>query len=914
MVQEGNTPRRTSATIYQIALQPGQNILSMELSKNFLPNEAEAKWYPHWLEKGYFNSTPDSREAYTIVIPPPNVTGVLHMGHCLNNTIQDILIRHARMHGKNACWVPGTDHASIATEAKVVGMLRERGIAKSSLTREVFLGFAWEWKEKYGGIILQQLKKLGCSLDWNRTSFTMDADYYKSVIKVFVDLHNKGLIYRGKRMVNWDPVSLTALSDEEVIFKEVDSKLYYVTYKLNDNSGNGITVATTRPETILGDIAICVNPTDERYLHLVGKKVLVPIINRTIPVIADEYVTADFGTGALKITPAHDKNDNMLGIKHNLKVIDTLDASGKFTVEDLLEENPSELVLSYNGVDRFALRKKIVEDISALGLLEKTEDYKGQVGTSERTGEVIEHRLSLQWFIDMHQFIKRNPETLTAVTDDTIQFHPAKAKNTYTHWIENIKDWCISRQLWWGQQIPAWYDELGNVYVAESLEELHISNPETVNLQLTRDEDVLDTWFSAWLWPMEVFKGISHPGNDEVSYYYPSTTLVTGQDIIFFWVARMIMAGYEYAGKPPFKDVYFTGMVRDKLGRKMSKQLGNSPDLLALIDQYGADAVRFGILVSSPAGNDLMFDESALEQGRNFNNKLWNALKLVKMWQARQAQIVTNDDKLNAHNFATDWFANRLNQVKTEVDLLMQQFRLSEALKTIYSLIWDDFCSWYLEWVKPGFEQPIEAAVYNKTVLFFEELMQLIHPFLPFVSEEIYHLLKEQPTDLCVTQYEIPKATDTVVLQQGELLKQVISALRDARNKNQLKPKDTIQLHIQTATIKSFEAIENIIAKQVNAAALFYTNNIISNSIVVAVEKNKFYIESEQKLDSIILKTDLLKDLEHQQGFLASVQKKLGNERFVQNAKPEVIELERKKLADAEARIKTIEESLAGLN
>ena len=914
MVQEGNTPRRTSATIYQIALQPGQNILSMELSKNFLPNEAEAKWYPHWLEKGYFNSIPDSREAYTIVIPPPNVTGVLHMGHCLNNTIQDILIRRARMHGKNACWVPGTDHASIATEAKVVGMLRERGIAKSSLTREVFLGFAWEWKEKYGGIILQQLKKLGCSLDWNRTSFTMDADYYKSVIKVFVDLHNKGLIYREKRMVNWDPVSLTALSDEEVIFKEVDSKLYYVTYKLNDNSGNGITVATTRPETILGDIAICVNPTDERYLHLVGKKVLVPIINRIIPVIADEYVTTDFGTGALKITPAHDKNDNMLGIKHNLKVIDTLDASGKFTVENLLEENPSELVLSYNGVDRFALRKKIVEDISALGLLEKTEDYKGQVGTSERTGEVIEHRLSLQWFIDMQQFIKNNPETLTAVTDDTIQFHPAKAKNTYTHWIENIKDWCISRQLWWGQQIPAWYDELGNVYVAESLEELHISNPETVNLQLTQDEDVLDTWFSAWLWPMEVFKGISHPGNDEVSYYYPSTTLVTGQDIIFFWVARMIMAGYEYAGKPPFKDVYFTGMVRDKLGRKMSKQLGNSPDLLALIDQYGADAVRFGILVSSPAGNDLMFDESALEQGRNFNNKLWNALKLVKMWEARQSQIATNDDKLNAHNFATDWFANRLNQVKTEVDLLMQQFRLSEALKTIYSLIWDDFCSWYLEWVKPGFEQPIEAAVYNKTVLFFGELMQLIHPFMPFVSEEIYHLLKEQPTDLCVTQYEIPKATDTVVLQQGELLKQVISALRDARNKNQLKPKDTIQLHIQTAAIKSFEAIENIIARQVNAAALFYTNDIISNSIVVAVEKNKFYIESEQKLDSIILKTDLLKDLEHQQGFLTSVQKKLGNERFVQNAKPEVIELERKKLADAEARIKTIEESLAGLN
>jgi valyl-tRNA synthetase len=670
-------------------------------------------------------------------------------------------------------------------------------------------------------------------------------------------------------------------------------------------------VATTRPETILGDIAICVNPTDERYIHLIGKKVLVPIINRFIPVIADEYVTTDFGTGALKITPAHDKNDNMLGIKHNLQVIDTLDASGKFTVENLLDENPSELVLSYNGVDRFALRKKIVEDISALGLLEKTEDYKGQVGTSERTGAVIEHRLSLQWFIDMQQFIKRNPATLTAVTDDTIQFHPAKAKNTYTHWLENIKDWCISRQLWWGQQIPAWYDEEGNVYVAESLEELHLSNPETVNLRLTQDEDVLDTWFSSWLWPMEVFKGISHPGNDDVAYYYPSTTLVTGQDIIFFWVARMIMAGYEYAGKPPFKDVYFTGMVRDKLGRKMSKQLGNSPDLLALIDQYGADAVRFGIMVSSPAGNDLMFDEAALEQGRNFNNKLWNALKLVKIWEARQSP---DDNKSSAHNFATDWFANRLNQVRSEVDSLMHQFRLSEALKTIYSLIWDDFCSWYLEWVKPGFEQPIDTTVYNKTVLFFEELMQLIHPFMPFVSEEIYHLLKEQSTDLCVTQYKIPQPANTVMLQQGELLKQVISALRDARNKNQLKPKETIQLHIQTAEASSFEAIENLIAKQVNAAAIFYTNDTVSNSIVVAVEKNKFYIESEQKLDSITLKTDLLKDLRHQHGFLASVQKKLSNERFVQNAKPEVIELERKKLADAEARIKTIEESLAGLN
>ena len=932
----------------------------MELSKNFIPGEAEAKWYAHWLDKGYFNSTPDEREAYTIVMPPPNVTGVLHMGHCLNNTIQDILIRRARMQGKNACWIPGTDHAAIATETKVVTMLRERGIAKSSLTREEFLAYAWEWKEKYGGIILQQLKKLGCSLDWNRTSFTMDKDYYQSVLKVFVDLHGKGLIYRGKRMVNWDPVSLTALSDEEVIFKDVDSKLYYITYKLATSNNapsadkvDSVTVATTRPETILGDIAICVNPTDERYRNLVGKQVIVPIINRVIPIIADEYVTMDFGTGALKITPAHDKNDNMLGIKHNLKVIDTLDASGKFSAENLMEDNPSKLVLSYVGVDRFALRKKIVEDINALQLLEKTEDYKGQVGTSERSGAVIEHRLSLQWFIDMQQFITNNPEILSAVSDDTIAFHPAKLKNTYNHWLTNIKDWCISRQLWWGQQIPAWYDEAGNVYVAESLEALHAKQPETIGLQLMQDEDVLDTWFSSWLWPIEVFKGISNPGNADAIYYYPTTTLVTGQDILFFWVARMIMSGYEYTGKPPFKDVYFTGMVRDKLGRKMSKQLGNSPDLLALIDQYGADAVRFGSMVSSPAGNDLMFDEAALEQGRNFNNKLWNALKLVKMWEGRieltddsieltgDSSKLTDDSSFrtvnyqqstnnftsaddsssqtinyqqSTNNFAIDWFTNRMNQVKNEVEILMQQFRLSEALKTMYSLIWDDFCSWYLEWVKPGFEQPIEAAVYNNTVSFFEELMQLLHPFMPFVSEEIYHLLKVQSVDLCTTQLEKTAAADAKILQQGELLKQVISALRDARNKNQVKPKETIRLHIQTHNAESFNAIENIISKQVNAVAIFYTNETIGNSIVVAVEKNKFYIESEQKLDSVALKTDLLKDLEHQQGFLASVQKKLQNEKFVQNAKPAILAMEQKKAADATARIKTIEESLAGLN
>jgi len=901
----------------------------MELSKNFEPSLVDSKWYEHWLQKDYFSSKPDGREPFTVVIPPPNVTGVLHMGHCLNNTIQDILVRRARMQGKNACWVPGTDHASIATEAKVVGMLRERGIAKSSLTRDEFLGYAWEWKEKYGGIILQQLKKIGCSLDWKRTSFTMDADYYKSVIDIFIKLHEDGIIYRGLRMVNWDPVGKTALSDEEVIFKDIDSKLYYVKYPLAEApSGDGgfIMVATTRPETILGDVAICVNPNDERYKAWIGKEVIVPIINRKVPIIADEYVDAEFGTGALKITPAHDKNDNEIGRKHNLKTIDTLDAEGKFDDRALRDENPSELILSYVGMDRFVLRKKIAEDIAALGLIEKIEDYKGQVGTSERTGAVIESRLSLQWFMDMKKFIAKNPETLSAVMSDEITFHPAKTKNTYKHWLENIKDWCISRQLWWGQRIPAWYDAKGNVFVAKTAEEA-LAKAQSFNADLTlndlfQDEDVLDTWFSSWLWPIEVFKGISNPDNEEINYYYPTTTLVTGQDIIFFWVARMIMAGYEFKHKLPFKDVYFTGMVRDKQGRKMSKQLGNSPDLLGLIDQYGADAVRFGIMIASPAGNDLLFDESSLEQGRNFNNKLWNALKLVKMWEGRQdseLSVVSSEDIPSTHHspltthFATSWFSSRLNQVKTEVEGLMEQYKLSEALKTIYSLVWDDFCSWYLEWVKPGFEQPISKEVYEKTVRFFEELMQLIHPFMPFVSEEIYHLLKEQKDDLCVKVNQPIGVIDVDTLQQGELLKQVITSLRDARVKNQIKPKETIKLHIQTADTANYQAIESILTKQINAATITFTDNTVANTIVVAVERDKFYIESEKELDTTALKQELLKDLAHQQGFLESVLKKLGNERFVQNARPEVIELERKKQADAEARIKTIEESLANI-
>jgi valyl-tRNA synthetase len=884
----------------------------MELSKNFEPQLAYDKWYQHWLAKGYFNSTPDEREPYTIVIPPPNVTGVLHMGHCLNNTVQDILIRRARMQGKNACWVPGTDHASIATEAKVVGMLRERGIAKSSLSRDEFLSYAWEWKEKYGGIILQQLKKLGCSLDWNRTSFTMDDDYYTSVIKVFIDLYNKGLIYRGKRMVNWDPVGQTALSDEEVIFKEVDSKLYYVTYPLVNGEGT-ITVATTRPETILGDVAICVNPADERYTAWVGKEVIVPIINRKIPIIADEYVDAEFGTGALKITPAHDKNDNMLGLKHQLKAIDTLDLSGKFTTAELLAENPSSQVLSYEGMDRFELRKKIAADIEALGQIVKVEDYKGQVGTSERTGAVIESKLSLQWFVDMKQFLDKNPQVLEDVLNDTIQFHPEKLKNTYRHWLSNIKDWCISRQLWWGQRIPAWYDEQGNYVVAATEAEAHQQYEAKYQQKassLHQDEDVLDTWFSSWLWPMEVFKGISNPGNPEANYYYPSTTLVTGQDIIFFWVARMIMAGYEYEGKKPFKDVYFTGMVRDKQGRKMSKQLGNSPDLLGLIDKYGADAVRFGILIASPAGNDLLFDESALEQGRNFNNKLWNALKLVKMWEGRQD---TNNKQPATDNFALIWFENRLNEVKLEVEGLMNQFRLSEALKTIYSLIWDDFCSWYLEWVKPGFEQPISAAVYQKTVYFFEELLQLLHPIMPIITEEIYHQLQERQDDICVKLITPASASNPALLKQGELLKQVITTLREARVKNQIKPKDSITLHIQTAVAENYRTIEDVLKKQVNAAQIIYTQETVANAIVVAIESEKFFIASEKEIDTAALKAELIKDLAYQKGFLDSVMKKLGNERFVANAKPEVIAIERKKQADAEARIKTIEESLANL-
>ena len=885
----------------------------MELTKNFEPQAVEDKWYKHWLSQRYFNSKPDGRPAFTVVIPPPNVTGVLHMGHTLNETVQDILVRKARMSGFNACWVPGSDHASIATEAKVVGMLKEKGIDKNSLSREEFLKYAFEWKDKYGGIIYNQIERLGCSVDWDRTTFTMDDHYYKAVIKVFIDLYRKGLIYRGARMINWDSAAKTALSDEEVEYKDLTGKLYHLRYKLDFAKEEYISIATQRPETIMGDTAICVNPNDERYAHLKGAYAFVPLINRRIPIIFDEYVDLEFGTGALKVTPAHDINDYNLGLRHHLEVVNTINEDGTMSAAAQI----------YVGEDRFVARKKIIRELEEKGFLTKEEEYSTRLGYSQRTGVVVEPRISTQWFVKMAALAQ---PALKAVVDGDIKIHPGdKFLATYKYWLENVKDWCISRQLWWGQQIPAWYDEHGNLFVAETalqaasskLQGEGINDPDTAQLEacslkLTQDADVLDTWFSSWLWPSQVFKGITEPGNEEVKYYYPTSVLVTGQDIIFFWVARMVMAGMEYEKQIPFKDVYFTGMVRDKLGRKMSKSLGNSPDLLDLIDKYGADAVRFGIMVSSPAGNDLMFDENSLEQGRNFNNKIWNALKLLKMWEGRQLTI--SNGQLAESNFAIDWFENRLNKVRTDVDALMKQFRLSEALKTIYSLIWDDFCSWYLEWIKPGFEQPIDAHVYKKTVYYFEELMQLLHPYMPFVTEEIYHLLKEQKDDLCVKQFATIKEVNQQILSQGELLKQVITTIRDGRNKNQVKPKDTIKLFIETDTKERYTSIEGILCKQVNAIEFSFTTDAITNTIVVAVEKDKFYIKTEKELDTSTLKDDLLKDLEHQKGFLASVEKKLGNERFVQNAKPDILAMEQKKKADAEARIKTIEESLSTIS
>jgi len=905
-------PAHPSSTLLNFAAQIF--ILQMELSKNYDPALIEEKWNRHWREKGYFKSNPnESKKAFTVVIPPPNVTGVLHMGHTLNETVQDILVRRARMSGFNACWVPGSDHASIATEARVVNMLKEKGIDKNSLTREEFLKYAYEWKDKYGGIIYSQIEKLGCSVDWDRVTFTMDDHYYKAVIKVFVELYNKGLIYRGARMINWDPSAKTALSDEEVEYREVTGKLYYVKYKIVDSrqsavgsSDDFIAIATQRPETIMGDTAVCVNPNDDRYAHLKGKKVIVPLVNREVPIIFDEYVDKEFGTGALKITPAHDINDYNIGLKYNLPIIDTLNEDGTL----------SEAAEAFVGLDRFEARKKAVEKLKADGLLIKEEDYQTRMGFSQRTNAVVEPRISTQWFVKMKELAQ---PALDAVLKGEIKIHPEERfLNTYKYWLENVKDWCISRQLWWGQRIPAWYDANGNVYVAENKEAairqwsmVNGQNENTIHHSpfTTHDEDVLDTWFSSWLWPIEVFNGITEHDNKDFNYYYPTSVLVTGQDIIFFWVARMIMAGYEFKNQKPFSDVYFTGMVRDKQGRKMSKSLGNSPDLLELIDKYGADAVRFGIMISSPAGNDLLFDEASLEQGRNFNNKLWNALKLVRSWESRVQSSVSG-----VNDFATEWFENRLNEIKIQLRYLFDDFRLSEALKKIYSLIWDDFCSWYLEWAKPGFEQPIEKKIYEKTVCFFEELMQLLHPFMPFVTEEIYHLLKEQNEDLCVKQYkEQNEQPDEVVYRRGELLQNAITAIRDARIKNQLKQKDSIKIYIETEQTIGYKSFETILAKQANASSISYNKEPEGKTITVVSGKDKYFLETESAVDNTSQKDELQKEIQYLEGFLISVEKKLSNERFVQNAKPEIIALEQKKKADAEAKIKVLKESLANL-
>jgi len=873
----------------------------MELSKNFNAAESASKWTSLWKERRYFNSKPDNRTPFTVVIPPPNVTGVLHMGHTLNETVQDILVRRARMQGKNACWVPGSDHASIATESKVVAMLKEKGIDKNSLTRAEFLEYAFQWKEKYGGIIYQQIEKLGCSVDWDRVSFTMDDHYYEAVIKVFVDLYNKGLIYRGARMINWDPAAQTALSDEEVEYKDVQGKLYYVRYPAEDNSADYITVATSRPETIMGDVAICVHPDDPRYQHLKGKKVIVPLVNRAVPVIFDTYIDRSFGTGALKVTPAHDINDYNIGMKHNLEVIDTLNPDGTL----------SEAAQIFVGLDRFVARDKVVKQLAENGLLIKEEVYETRLGYSQRSGAVVEPRISTQWFVKMEQLAA---PALKAVTDGDIKIHPGnRFMATYRHWLENVKDWCISRQLWWGQQIPAWYGPEGTIEVAatqaEALEQFKVKFPDIQATDIRRDEDVLDTWFSSWLWPMEVFKGITEPDNPEFKYYYPTSVLVTGQDIIFFWVARMIMAGLEYEKEIPFKDVYFTGMVRDKLGRKMSKSLGNSPDLIGLIDKYGADAVRFGIMISSPAGNDLLFDESSLEQGNHFNNKLWNALKLIKMWEHTKA---TEIDEAST-DFAGKWFSARLEQAKAEIAQLHEQFRLSEGLKTLYSLIWDDFCSWYLEWVKPAYGKAIKPATLQQTVQFFEQLLQLLHPYMPFITEEIYHLLAKRNEALCVSELLPAGSFDEALLTQGELLKTVITQIRDARGKNNLKPKETIRLFVETSDTGKYTPLQAILQKQVNAEQMQFTDQAVNGTVVITLHQDKYYLELNQQIDVEAQKKDLQTQLKYQQDFLASVRKKLGNERFVQNAKSEIVDKERKKESDALARIQTLEESLAVL-
>ena len=890
----------------------------MELASKYNPADVEGKWYQYWLDHKLFSSKPDGREPYTVVIPPPNVTGVLHMGHMLNNTIQDILVRRARMMGKNACWVPGTDHASIATEAKVVNRLAQQGIKKTDLTREEFLKHAWAWTEEHGGIILKQLRKLGASCDWDRTAFTMDETRSKSVIKVFVDLYNKGLIYRGVRMVNWDPKALTALSDEEVIYKEEHSKLYYLRYYVADDDMSGETgaegeivhrdaqgrryavVATTRPETIMGDTAMCINPADPKNQWLKGKKVIVPLVGRVIPVIEDSYVDIEFGTGCLKVTPAHDVNDYMLGEKYNLPSIDIFNDNGTL----------SEAAGLYVGMDRFDVRAQIEKDLDAAGLLEKVEAYTNKVGFSERTNVAIEPKLSMQWFLKMQHFADM---ALPPVMNDELKFYPAKYKNTYRNWLENIKDWCISRQLWWGHRIPAYYLPKGGFVVAETPEQaLELAKEKTgdANLKmedLRQEDDCLDTWFSSWLWPISLFDGINNPGNEEIKYYYPTADLVTGPDIIFFWVARMIMAGYEYMGDMPFRNVYFTGIVRDKIGRKMSKSLGNSPDPLELIEQFGADGVRMGMMLAAPAGNEILFDEALCEQGRNFNNKIWNAFRLVKGWQ------VADIEQPEYAKLATEWFDSMLAKTAEEVNALFGKYRLSEALMAVYKLFWDEFSSWYLEMVKPAYGQPIDKVTYEKTLAFFETLLKLLHPFMPFITEELWqHIYDRQPGESIMTQTLVKDMPyNEALIAQFEAVKEVISGIRTIRLQKNIAQKEALALEVTGEN--PVAGFGSVIAKLCNLSEIKQVETKSEGAAAFMVGTTEYAVP----LGNLINVEEELKkleaDLKYQEGFLQSVMKKLSNEKFVSKAPANVIEMERKKQADAETKIAALKESIAAL-
>jgi valyl-tRNA synthetase len=872
------------------------------ISKTYAPQEIEDKWYSYWIENRYFNSKPNpDKEPYTIVIPPPNVTGVLHMGHMLNNTIQDILIRKARMEGKEACWIPGTDHASIATEAKVVAMLKERGISKQDLTRDEFLEYCWEWTHKYGGIILKQLRKLGASCDWDRTRFTMEPDLYDSVIDVFIDLYNKGDIYRGHRMVNWDPQAKTTVSDEEVIMKEVNQRLVYLKYDLVGQEGS-IVIATTRPETIMADVAICVNPADERYQHLIGQQVLIPLINRAVPIIADDYVEMEFGTGCLKVTPAHDTNDYELGKRHHLPIIDLLNEDGT------LNDKAQILV----GEDRFVARKKIIKLLEESGNLVKIEENKSNVGHSERTDSVIEPRLSEQWFLKMEKISKPAFEN---VMNDTVQLIPAKFKNTYRHWMENVRDWNISRQLWWGHRIPAYYLQDGTIIIAKSKREaLHKAQHEyqlfaLTEEDITQDPDVLDTWFSSWLWPISVFNGIKDPDNADINYYYPTNDLVTAPEILFFWVARMIIAGYEYKGTYPFKNVYLTGIVRDKQGRKMSKSLGNSPDPIDLIEKYGADSIRTGMLFSSQAGNDLPYDDKLIEQGRNFCNKIWNAFRLVKGWEVDATLTIPKGSAA-----AVKWFNSKLNLTLTEVQDHFSKFRMSDALNAVYKLIWDDFCAQYLEMIKPAYEHPIDTKSFEATLDFFDVLMRLAHPFMPFISEEIWQNIREREKNesICMAPFPQPREVDAALLADFEILFELISGIRNLRNAKNISPKVALPLAIRTDASDRYNSLNTLISKLGNVAEFSYVTGEAEGTSF-RVKADEFFINLADELDVETERENLQKELEYTQGFLDSVTKKLSNERFVQNAKGDIVEKERQKQADAEAKIVTLKEALARL-